>query len=242
MNKIKNYFDDFTFHARVMPVLVTIIPILVIGVYNGVVFSNWAENATLFFIVIVFLTFTSKIARNEGKKHEQRMYKQLGAMPTTIVLRFSDNAFDNVTKHRYHQKLNEFSGLNLPISEEDESPKSDDQYQSAASILRNYANSNRDKEPRVYQELKDYNFWRNLYGTKNFALLVYLIISIREVIVMDSFDIKQIFLQPYPKYLVLIIMLLCIMSLILFTTKKTVEQKAFDYAKALIEVCERIKK
>lgn len=241
MDKIKDFFDDFTFHARVMPALVIIIPILVIGIYNGSIFSSWTENTTLVLIALVFLTFTSKIARNEGKRYEKLMYKQLGGMPTTIVLRFSDNTFDNVTKQRYHKRINKYSELNLPLDAKDENPNSDDQYQSAANFLRNYANSNRDKEFRVYQELKEYNFWRNLYGTKRIGLFIYLVIAVREIVIIDNFNIKQVFLQPYPKYLVLIIMLLCILALIFFATKKTVEQKAFDYAKTLIEVCERYK-
>ena len=28
MDKIKNFFDDFTFHARVMPIMVVSLPIL----------------------------------------------------------------------------------------------------------------------------------------------------------------------------------------------------------------------
>ncbi len=50
-----------------------------------------------------------------------------------------------------------------------------------SNILRNYANCNRNKEQRVYQELKEYNFWRNLYGTKGIALVVYLLIIVREI-------------------------------------------------------------
>ena len=239
INKIKDNFDDFTYHARVLPVLVIIMPILVIVIYNGITFSSWSENSLLFSIALVFLVFTSKVARNEGKKHENLMYKRLGGMPTTIVLRFSDATFDSVTKKRYHEKLNKCDGLDLPMGAEDENQSSDDQYQSASTILRTYANANREKEPRVYQELKDYNFWRNLYGTKKFALIIYAIIVIREIVTMENFSVKQVFLQPYPNYLVLIIMLFCILTLILFVTPKTVEQKAFDYAKTLIEVCER---
>jgi len=54
--------------------------------------------------------------------------------------------------------------------------------------------------PRVYQELKDYNFWRNLYGSRLIALALYLLIAVREFILIDT----------------------------------------FDYAKSLVEVCERL--
>ena len=62
-----------------------------------------------------------------------------------------------------------------------------------SNILRNYANSNRNKEQRVYQELKEYNFWRNLYGTKGIALVVYLLIIVREITLHGTIDIKIFF-------------------------------------------------
>ena len=109
-----------------------------------------------------------------------------------------------------------------------------------SNILRNYANSNRNKEQRVYQELKEYNFWRNLYGTKGIALVVYLLIIVREITLHGTIDIKNIFLNPYPYYVVLILMTLYAVTFVLFVNKQTVIIKAFDYAKSLIELCERI--
>lgn len=240
MDKIKSFFDDFTFHARVMPVIVVLVPIIMIELIKGIIQDSWIENTAFVFVSLVFLTITSKIARNLGKGYEEKMYAKLGGMPTTIVLRFSNNTFDDITKQRYHKKLNQFRGLNLPLNKSNENADDDQQYISATNILRNYANSNRDKEPRVYQELKEYNFWRNLYGTKEIALFLYLIIAIREIVLRGTIDLKQAFLHPYPDYMALIIMVLCIVSTLLFVNQKTVTQKGFDYAKTLIEVCERI--
>ena len=45
----------------------------------------------------------------------------------------------------------------------------------------------------VYQELKEYNFWRNLYGTKGIALVVYLLIIVREITLHGTIDIKIFF-------------------------------------------------
>lgn len=240
MDKIKNFFDDFTFHARVMPIIVLLIPIIVIGIFDGIVNNSWLEKSSLLVVSIAFLAVTSKVARNLGKAYEKKMYKQLKGMPTTIVLRFSDDTFDNITKQRYHKKLNQFDGLDLPLDKKSETIDDDQQYSSAVNILRNYSNSNRDREPRVYQELKEYNFWRNLYGAKGFALLIYLVVAIREIIILGEFNLKQVFLHPYPDYIALIIIILCIVFIILFVNQKTVEQKGFDYARTLIEVCERI--
>lgn len=240
MEKVKEFFDDFTFHARVMPIIVLLMPVIVIGIIKGILQDTWLESAAISFLGLSFLSITSKIARNLGKEYEKRMYKQLGGMPSTIVLRFSDNTFDDITKQRYHQKLNQFQGLTLPLNKASETADDDQQYISASNILRNYANSNRDKEPRVYQELKEYNFWRNLYGTKRIALCFYVIIALREIFMQGSFSLKDAFLYPYPDYICLIVMIICIAVLLFFVNQKTVIQKGFDYAKSLVEVCERI--
>ena len=238
--KIKDFFDDFTFHARVMPVLFISAPIIAMGIFKGTLHGGWYENSDLFFLSLIFLVMTSKIARNLGKSYETKMYKRLGGMPTTIVLRFSNDTFDNVTLKRYDTKLNQIVGLTLPVDKSGETADTDQQYIAAANFLRNYANSNRDKEQRVYQELKDYNFWRNLYGAKYIALVVYFVIIIREIILHRGIDVKFLFLHPYPDYIVLIVMVLWLVIFTLFVNRKAVQQKAFDYAKTLIEVCERI--
>ena len=68
-------------------------------------------------------------------------------------------------------------------------------YSSSMTYLRKYANSNRDVEPRVYQELKEYNYWRNLYGCKWISIIIYLLIAIREIIIIDSFNVRNIFFK-----------------------------------------------
>lgn len=44
-----------------------------------------------------------------GKTYEEKFYKALGGMPTTIILRFSDDTIDDITKVKYHKWLNEKS-------------------------------------------------------------------------------------------------------------------------------------
>lgn len=70
--------------------------------------------------------------------------------------------------------------------------------------------------------------------------VVYLLIIVREITLHGTIDIKNIFLNPYPDYVVLILMTLYAVTFVLFVNKQTVIIKAFDYAKSLIEVCERI--
>ncbi len=239
MEKLKFFFDDFTFHARVMPVLVLVTPFVIIALLEGIVKNDWQEYSIGLFICVLILVFTSKIARNLGKAYEEKMYKELGGMPTTIVQRFSDNTFDEITKKRYHTKMNSFEGLSLPIDASEECSKDDMQYCSATNILRTYANQNRQSEPRVYQELKEYNFWRNLYGSRVIALIIYVIFLIREIIISPR-SFLMIFVEPITDYLSIIVLATSILIVLLCVNQNIVKRKAFDYARTLIEVCERI--
>lgn len=241
MNKLKKFFDDFVFHARVMPVLTAMFPVILGGIFKGYIYKSFFEVSLYVFITLIFLTFASKVAREFGKEYERKMYKELGGMPTTIVLRFSDNTIDKITKIRYHKALNKkVKGINLPLSLEEENDESDAKYESAITYLRNYANNNRDSYPRVYQELKEYNYWRNLYGGKIFAIAIYIFIGIREMVLNNSFSIKRLFEKPYPEYVAFLIIIFGILSMCTVVNKSTVKRKSFDYAKALIEVCETL--
>lgn len=178
-----------------------------------------------------------------GKNHEGKMFGELGGMPTTIILRFSDNKIDNISKLKYHQWFNDnLANVLLPVSlaEETADLTSDEKYISAMTFLRTYANSNRDRFPRVYQELKKYNFWRNLYGSKVFAVVSYSMLVLRELVIVDSFNLKEMIVAPFPKYVVIIGLLIWIGLFCSIVTKKTVKRNAFDYAKALLEIIENL--
>lgn len=242
MDKVKNSFDDFTFHARVMPVLVALLPAMLYIIVKGMSGGSVEEIVSNTIIVFVALTISSKVAREFGKNYEEKMYKKLNGKPTTICLRFSNDSIDTITKARYHKKLSDcVENLELPKCIEEEDEASDEQYESAVIWLKEYANRNREKEPRVYQELKEYNFWRNLYGTKYIAIIIYMIMLVIEVIQIKTFSIKELLATPYPKYAATLMLFISIMTMLLFINAKTVDRKAFDYAKTLLRACENIK-
>ncbi len=241
MGKIKDFFDDFNFHARVMPSMVITIPLILFGIFKSIINTNLFESSSYIFVLLVVLTLLSQIARNQGKKYEDKMVKKLNTWPTTIILRYSDNKIDTITKNRYHMKLaNKLKDIEIPQNIDGENESSDIVYTSAMNWLRNHANENKEMYPLVYKELRDYNFWRNLYGLKHFGILLYILIAIREIITIDSFSLKTLFVSPYPQYVAFILMIISIMILLVGVTEDIVVRKAFDYARTLAEVCERI--
>ena len=239
MKDLKEFFDDFNIHARITPALISVLPVYLYLIIIGLNEFRIIEVIKNSFIAILLIALYYRIVRNLGKNFERKMYKELGGKPTTIVLRYSDNNFDEITKTRYHKKLNKkIANLNLPTSREEERQETDILYESAINWLRNYANTNRIVEERTYQELKDYNFWRNLYGSKWIIVLSCVICIIIEVIRL-MLSVNN--LNELSNYIINVLIMsgICIFLCIVIN-KKTVKNKAFDYAKTLVEVCERI--
>ena len=86
---------------------------------------------------------TIYITRGLGKSYEEKMYKELGGIA-------------DISKLKYHQWISSKLGdISLPMSlaEESEDLQTDEKYINAMRFLRTYANSNRDKLPRVSQDL-----------------------------------------------------------------------------------------
>lgn len=239
MDDTKNNFDEFTWQTRVMPVVVAAVPLFLAAIAKGFSFSGWTETGLMAAIIVAVLSLLYRIGRNLGKKCEARMVSRLGAMPTVIVLRFSDLRIDAVSKRRYHERLNKAYDLQLPLEPAEERPEDDEQYDAAGRSLKNRANSDRDTEFRVYQELKEYHYFRNLYGIKPIAIALYIVLTIREMMLIPDFSLKALFLTPIPNYLPLGIFLLGIIFGCLVTAKD-VEERSFSYAIALVESCERI--
>lgn len=236
---IRETFDDFVITARIKPALTAGFPFLLMVFYNGIVKSKWMEAGIGLALSLVVISFIAYIVRELGKTYEEKFYKDLGGIPTTIILRFDDDTIDNITKVKYHKWLNKkIPDLQLPVSKEEEDldSQSDSKYESATKHLRTYANSHREQYPRVYQELKKYNYWRNLYGCKWYALSLYVILAIREILLVDQFSIRDVFLKPIPKYTLLIVLIVWGILFCSIVTKMTVKRNAFDYAKTLLEV------
>lgn len=242
MKEIKSIFDDFNLHARIIPSLITVLPIYIYLILKNLINNSfikyfWPSSIAYVLLVAIFY----RVVRNLGKKYEEKMYKELGAKPTTIVSRYTNGVIDEQTKTRYHIKLNKkVQGIELPLSKEEENENSDAKYESAINWLRKYANLNREKESRVYQELKDYNFWRNLYGGKWIAILSCIIPIFIEIIQLEKGNIINLIKSPFPQANILFIMIGILIVCCFVINKRTVENKAFDYAKTLLEVCDSL--
>lgn len=219
--QLKNYFDDFDLVARALPVATVVIPLLFVGIVKGFLQNQKLDGYLYGLIFVIIFMVLAKFVRGCGKKVEKALYASLGAKPTTIIIRFSDNRIDALTKVRYHKVLNNWcKDIVLPLSLEEENKNSDTIYESAMNQLRVYANNNRENAPRVYQELKEYNFWRNLYGIKWYAVVGYFLLAVREFLLIPNFSVKMMIVHPASEYLSFVIMVLGCLVIFGFVKKK----------------------
>lgn len=229
--------DDFIFHARIMPAATVLFPFLVCFFLNG--WSSEMTAETVF--ILVLAVFSGQIIRVLGKQYETRFISRMGGLASTIILRFSDSTIDAESKKHYHKIIFEKLGIPLPNSPEDEASKAnsaDQSYMLAMNELRIYANNHRKKVPRVYQELKKYNYWRNLRGCKWIALPLYVISIIVELMRLDGECILLAIKHPNAHHLSMLFFLSWGILFLTMVTDQTVRLNAFDYAKALLESAE----
>ena len=145
---------------------------------------------------------------------------------------------DSVLKKKYHKWFNDKGAqyqLPMSLQEEQEDRLSDSRYINATKDLRVHANSRREEYPRVYQELKKYNYWRNLYGCKKMACAICVVLIAREVFSIKGIQLKELLLNSGNKYNVLLGLIAWMIIYCMFVNQKVVERSAFDYAVTLIE-------
>ena len=51
MDKLIKFFDDFVFHARVMPVLTAMFPIIVLGIFKGFIYKDFLDISLYVFVL-----------------------------------------------------------------------------------------------------------------------------------------------------------------------------------------------
>jgi len=194
------------------------------------------NTAIVFILILIITVFLAMIARNIGKKEENKMVEELGGYPTSLILMNSDKHINMKTKNRYKKKLHAFTkdkGLDINL-ESDEI----EEYDVAIDFLRVKVNSNIKKFKNVYNELVSYNYWRNLYALKKFNISIYSIMFLFELVRLKNKNIFCLLLDNDIEAYPILIYTITIIIVILILNKKTVHDKAFDYAKALVETIE----
>ena len=165
-------FDTYSFRARVLPVYLTLAPVvlLLVAVVPEGLRLPIGGAAALVFAPISF--FLSQVGADFGKRLEKSLWTNWGGPPTTRFLRHDNHEFNEVTRGRVHAKLRQL-GLHVPTRAEQEHDQTaaDTHYQSCTEDL---IRRTRDAKefPLVFKGLTEYGFRRNLLGLKVFGVFL----------------------------------------------------------------------
>ena len=167
---MNSLFDRYSWRARVIPVYVTAMPVvlaLVVWLPQSLALPTGAIT-TVVFVPLAFLS--SQVGADFGKRLEKRLWQMWDGPPTTRFLRRSNTEFNAITRGKLYTKLRSI-GLDIPSEGcQERNPRAADTLLEACTLEIIRRTRNREQFPLVYQGLTDYGFRRNLLGLKPFGL------------------------------------------------------------------------
>jgi len=231
--------DRYTITARLVPAVAVALPT---GLALAMLFPQdlvtWGAGTGVLTTTGLTLLLAEN-ARRRGKAVEARIHEKLGAKPTTILLRHSDDRIEAPTKSRYHACLARIvPGVSLPSPDEeaDDPGAADVQYQ---SCVRSLLERTRDRSafPLVFKELCLYGMVRNTRGLKGSAVL-FALFGLSIGTARALWNAPQSVHEPAA--VVALISLFLLMFWVFRLTDAWVEEVGFNYARALLACCERL--
>ena len=167
---MSSVFDRYSWQARVLPVYLTVSPIilaLAAILPHGLDLPLGAATA----IVFVPLSFLAgQVGADFGKNLEKRLWLQWDGPPTTRFLRHSNAEFNRITRKQLHTKLRSL-GLDIPSADDQRrDPQAADAHWEACTEELIRKTRGRRRFPLIFKGLTEYGFRRNLLGLKPFGL------------------------------------------------------------------------
>lgn len=167
MDSAAKLLDPYERKARLLPGLLLTLPASLSVMALWVDGQVW-QKAILALCGTCGVPFLiANITRDAGKKLETKLVKKWGGLPSTIMLRHSDDYFDSHTKKQYHNALSRGTGVTMPTAAEEAADRkaADAAYRAAGLWLREKTKDRR-KFNHVFRENIAYGFRRNITGLK----------------------------------------------------------------------------
>jgi len=171
--------DKYSLNARIYPVVILLLPLVVIGVTYSLEYEEYIQILSTLGITSALLYFLSNVGRDSGKPKEPKLWQKWGGMPTAQLLSYKNEIIDKHTKQKYHRELQNLSPIddtsidfeNVDLSEVIEVYKSWTKYLiSKTRDTKKYA--------LQFKENISYGFRRNLWGLKTLSIFLLLICMI----------------------------------------------------------------
>jgi hypothetical protein len=240
--KIFELFSPYELKARLFPALITVAPfgLSLLIWYPQLIDLETSVLTT--FVLLILLFFLAKLARERGKKLQDKLLIEWGGFPSTTFLKHSDNSIDKYTKQRYHQYINKHvSGFQLPSKEKELSNPSfyDSCYNSVIKWLLEKTRDQK-KYHLLYQDNINYGFSRNMVGIKPLGILfsiLSLLTNLFSIYKEQGFSWTN---YPLKAWISILISVLFISIWLLFVKKGWVKSTSEAYARTLLSCCEEV--
>lgn len=173
-------FDIYSLKARVYPMVIVLIPLVVLGIFYSFEFNSVIHSLASLGLVGVLTYLFSQLGRDAGKRKEPALWKKWGGSPSVQLLRWRNSAIDVHTKKRYHEKLmiaNTVSFTPSPGEEQANPDAADQVYQSWCKFLIGQTRDTK-KFNLLFKDNVSYGFRRNLWGLKPIALWLLSILAL----------------------------------------------------------------
>jgi hypothetical protein len=174
------YLDAYTTRARLLPGLLAVLPVAVTCyAWNPGRILDWnALGAILVgFGGTILLAF---IARDLGKRAEDRLYKTWRGRPTELLLMHSGE-MEPALRARRHDALQKFfRDVPIPTAAEEVNAREAamKRWQTLTQLMISRYREQADKYPLVFEENCNYGMRRNMYGLRSIGIAVALITAI----------------------------------------------------------------
>lgn len=243
MNKFQNNMSNYNILARVYPVVISLLPLIAVGVLYSLQLNSYSPVLTSIGISGALLFLLAQLGRDRGKSKERYLWKSWGGAPTTQVLRFANDRIDVFTKRRYHAALKRACPIDIDITEEFEKSNfevADQVYQSWTKYMINFTRDV-EKFQLVFKENINYGFRRNIWGLKPFALsLIFILLIANTLFFYFKYGISKISLLPTEFFILTVILLVDLLFWIFIVKQSWVKIAAFAYAERLFEQTDKI--
>ena len=103
--------DRYSLNARIYPVLIMMLPIIVIGLSYSLEYNNYLQLLSSLGVTTALTYFLSNIGRDKGKLKEPILWNKWGGMPSVQLLSSNNNQIDKLTKSKYIKKLMNLSPI-----------------------------------------------------------------------------------------------------------------------------------
>ncbi len=167
----KEVSDSYSRRARLFPGLIITLPISILTIVLVTTKPTWWSAVIVLFGASGLSYFGAQLVRSAGRGKQSTLWANWGGAPTTQLLRFHNAPNRVAVQRRHDQFARVFPDLRIPdqVSESADPQLADDHYETAIQVLIEQTR-NPQRFDRVFDELCQYGFRRNLWGCRTIGI------------------------------------------------------------------------